>query len=207
VSDCTTVWLIRHGTPDGAEGRCYGRYDIPLSSAGIEQAGRLASRLEVERLARVYASPLRRALDTARIIAESHDVPVEPAGSFVEIHFGDFEGLTYDEIQARFPEAFQLWMEQPANVQFPNGECFQDMRVRVLRAMDSVVAYHPAESVAIVTHAGVIRLLIAEALSIPHSQIFRLAQDYAALNRIDYFDHGPVVQLMNSQPDVVAHRI
>src|SRR5262249_28752891 len=109
---------------------------------------------------------------------------------------------SYDEIQTRFPEMFQLWMEQPTAVRFPNGEDFPGMRRRVVNAVDMVVTRHSAKSIAVVTHAGVVRLLIAEALSIPDSRIFRLAQRYGALNRIDYSDHGAIVQLINDCPTI-----
>src|SRR5215831_34635 len=132
------VWLIRHGTPEGADGRCYGRHDIPLSGVGVEEAGTVARYLATERLTHVYTSPLRRALDTARIIAEPHSLTVEQIDGLAEIHFGDFEGLSYDEIRTQFRETYQLWMERPVEVRFPNGESFHEMRERVLAAMNGV---------------------------------------------------------------------
>jgi len=71
------------------------------------------------------------------------------------------------------------------------------MRVRVLGVLELILSRHPKETIVIVTHAGVIRLMLATALSMPDDQIFRLAQDYGAINRIKYFIHGPVVELMN----------
>ena len=136
-------------------------------------------------------------MGTARIVAEPHGLTVEIMDAFAEIHFGDFEGLTYEKIQERYPDIFQSWMERPTETRFPTGESFGEMRGRVLDALEVVLARHPKQSVAIVAHAGVVRLLLAEALSIPHHQIFRLAQRHAAINRINYFDHGAIVELIN----------
>src|SRR5262249_34499435 len=145
----------------------------------------------------VYASPLCRALETARILAAPHEASVETMPGLAEIHFGDFEGLSYDEIQARFPGIYQQWMDQPTAVCFPNGEDFQKLRRRALARLSSILTRHAGQSVAVVTHAGVVRILLADALGIPDSHIFRLAQDYAAVNRIDYGHHVPVVKLIN----------
>jgi alpha-ribazole phosphatase len=197
MKEPTIVWLVRHGLPEGMEGRCYGQTDVPLSAQGMQQASAIATQLATERLTHIYSSPLRRALDTARVIAEQHHAPVEILHGISEIHFGDFEGLRYEEIQMRYPATFQSWMEKPTETQFPKGEHFRDLRQRVLAALDLMLTRHQGCSIAIVSHSGVIRLLIAKALSIPDSEMFRLAQRYAALNRIDYFEHGAMVQLMN----------
>lgn len=193
----TTVWLIRHGEPDGMESRCYGRCDIGLSEKGFRQARLLAGRLAREPLAHIYSSPLRRAIQTAEAIAEHHQLPIEPVDAFVEIHFGDFEGLNYDEIQKRYPDLYQSWMEHPTETRFPNGETFQEMRQRVLLEWAVLLPRHPKRSIAIVAHGGVIRTIVAQALSLPDSRIFAIGQRYAAINRIDYFERGPLVDLFN----------
>ena len=203
MSATTTVWLIRHAATESMEGRCYGWLDVPLSQDGIDQAENLARHLARSRLDAVYASPLRRALETARIVARRHDVSVETIQGLAEIHFGDFEGLSYDEIQERFPEIYQQWMDQPTVVRFPNGEDLPGLRRRAMAALHSLAARHAGESVAVVTHAGVVRIVLADALGIPDSHIFRLAQDYAAVNRIDYADHGATVKLVNGYKEEV----
>jgi alpha-ribazole phosphatase len=197
MNEPTTIWLVRHGLPEGADGHCYGQHDIPLSPEGIRQANEISKQLENQPLSHVYSSALRRAVETARVLAEPHHLTVHAIDEFAEIHFGDFEGLTYEEIRARYPDAFRDWMERPTETRFPNGESFSEMRTRVLRALELLLARHQQQSIAIVAHAGVVRILVAEALSIPHHQIFRLAQRYAAINRIDYFDHGAIVELIN----------
>lgn len=193
----TTVWLVRHALAEGNSGRCCGRSDIPLAPEGLRQARAIAEKLSRESIAQVYASQLRRAVETARILAEPHGVSVRTMEELAEIDFGDLEGLTFEEIERRYPDAFRSWMTEPTQTQFPNGESFSQMRARVLGALKALLARHKNESIAVVTHAGVIRLLLGEALQIPENQIFRLAQRDGAINRIDYFDHGAMVQLVN----------
>jgi broad specificity phosphatase PhoE len=125
MSATTTVWLIRHGVTESTEGRCYGWHDVPLSQAGIEQATNLAKQFARSRLDAVYASPLRRDLETARILAAPHDVLVQTLQGLAEIHFGDFEGLSYDEIQERFPDLYQRWIT-PQPCVFPTAKIFRN---------------------------------------------------------------------------------
>jgi len=193
----TTIWLIRHGLTDGADDRCCGRYDVRLSADGIRQAKAIATRLARESIANVYSSHLSRAVETARIVVEPHGLPFRTLDELAEMNFGDLEGLRYEEIQQRYPDIFHSWMTRPTETRFPNGESFTQMKARVLRALDLLLYRHRNQSIAIITHAGVIRLMLAQALCIPDNQIFRLEQGYGAINRIEYFDHGPVVQLMN----------
>ena len=191
----TRVWLIRHGEPAGVRGRCYGKLDIGLSDVGRSQIERTAEYLRTEPVAAIYASPRRRTMESARIIAGPHDCH-EDAG-LCEIDFGDFEGLPYDEIAARYPAIYRHWMESPTEVQFPNGESFTEMRLRVLRAFEAIRRRHEGHTVAIVTHGGVIRIVLARALEMPDHCLFRLAQDYAAMNLLVWIEGVPIVEKMN----------
>jgi alpha-ribazole phosphatase/probable phosphoglycerate mutase len=145
----------------------------------------------------VYSSGLSRASETARILAEQHGLSVSIVESLAEIHFGDLEGLTYEEIEERYPKVFRSWMERPLETHFPNGESFAQMRARVLPAMNSLLRRHENECIVVVAHAGVIRTIIGNVLQLPDDHIFRLAQRYGAINRISYFDGRAVLELMN----------
>jgi alpha-ribazole phosphatase/probable phosphoglycerate mutase len=193
----TTVWLLRHTATDAEAGRCYGRQDIPLSAEGIQHAETIAREFQPQSISRVYSSTLRRASETARIVAARERWTVDTLDGLREIDFGDLEGLSFDEIEQRFPDVFKSWMETPAETRFPNGESFKRMQTRVLTAMQSILERHRQESILIVTHTGVIRVILGQALGIPDGRIFRLGQQFGAINRIDYFEEGPVVQLMN----------
>jgi len=167
------------------KGRCCGRFDAPLSAEGIEQAKRAAEQLARESISKMYSSNLERAFRTAQIVAEPHGLAVEKVDDLAEMHFGDLEGMTYEEAEERFPAVYRSWMTRPIETQFPNGESFQQMQVRVFQAFDSIVRRHPNESISIVAHAGVNRILLCRALSISETEMFQLAQPHCAVNRIE----------------------
>jgi alpha-ribazole phosphatase len=197
----TRVWLIRHGqTAEGARHRCHGSLDIALSETGRAQMTQAAEYLKAEPISMVYTSPLSRALDSARVLADVRSCPVEVLPDLREIGFGDFEGLAYDEIAARYPDIYRQWMETPTEVRFPNGETFAEMRVRVLKAFEAIHSLRQEQTVAIVSHGGVNRILIAWALQMPDNCLFRLAQDYGAINLLVLEESLPAVLLLNYRP-------
>jgi len=194
----TRFWLVRHGEiEDSARGRCYGSLDVGLSPNGRRRMARVAEMLQDEPIAAVFSSPRRRALESAGVIAAARACPCEVVPALREIDFGDFEGLGYDEIAARYPAEYQRWMEEPAKVTFPNGENFPLLRARVLDAFGTLAEQRAGETVAVVTHGGVIRALLAWALGMPDDCIFRLAQDYGAVNLLVLTDGTPSVRLLN----------
>jgi alpha-ribazole phosphatase/probable phosphoglycerate mutase len=199
----TRFWLIRHGEPaEEMRQRCYGSLDVGLSETGRAQMAQVAEDLRAEPIAAIYSSPLSRALESARIFAAVHGCAVEVVADLRELDFGDLEGLAYDEIAARYPDFYREWMARPTEVRFPNGESFSEMQGRVLRAFDAIQQMQQRQTVAIVSHGGVNRILLAWALQIPNDCLFRLAQDYAAASLVVIVDDLPSVQLMNRQPSV-----
>ncbi len=193
----TTVWLVRHGQVDGVDGRCYGRHDVPLSAEGIQQANEAAKQLASEFILHIYSSNLCRAIQTAEIVARPHGLTVQTAADLAEMNFGDLEGMRYEDIASQFPDVFRSWTTRPTETQLPNGENFQQMSCRVLGALNVILERHRNESIAIVAHAGVLRIVLCRALSIPENEFFHLALPHGAINRIDYFEKGPVVELIN----------
>src|SRR5262245_9658495 len=187
----TTLWLVRHGEAEGVSNRCCGHLDPRLSAAGVLQANAVAHRLADETISKVYASTSSRAVETAQILAQPHGLSVQTIADLREMHFGDLEGLTYDEIERGWPDIFQSWMSRPTETQFPNGESFGQMRKRVLEALDSLLKSQKNEAIVVVTHSGVIRAILGSLLSIPDREIFRLGQKHGALNRVHYSDSGP----------------
>jgi len=195
----TNVWLIRHAEPSAAvRGRCYGSLDVELSAAGRAQAAQLAELLKAEPLAAVYSSPRIRAIQTAEAVAAPHGLAISIRPALREIDFGDFEGRTYDEIAASHPDLYRQWMETPTEVRFPRGESFAQVRERVLGVFVPLLTQHENQSIAIVTHGGVVRIILADALGIPPRNIFRVGQRYAALSRIRYLGDHASVELVNA---------
>ncbi|HEY2936172.1 MAG TPA: histidine phosphatase family protein, partial [Gaiellaceae bacterium] len=119
--------LIRHADPaEEARGRCYGSFDVGLSGRGREQARELAGALAGARLDAVYASPRRRALETAVALVPEPIVDER----LRELDFGEFEGRTYEEIAESHPDVYRRWMETPTEVRFPGGESYAELRSR-----------------------------------------------------------------------------
>ena len=189
---------MRHGEPElSVRGRCYGSLDIGLSSEGERQMEVVARMLSHEPFAVIYTSPRLRCKQSATILSAVHNCPVETVDAFSEIDFGEFEGCSYEDIETRYPDLYREWMEHPTEIQFPGGESLDAMWTRVTEAASALRTRHSGQSIALVTHGGVIRILIAETLAMPREYIFRVAQRYAAVNLIWYFGMSSVVELMN----------
>jgi alpha-ribazole phosphatase len=188
--------LIRHAEPDeSARGRSYGRLDIPLSAAGRAQAAEIAETLGKARLDAIFASPLRRAIDTAAPLAEARVLMVSTHDGLRELDFGALEGLTFDEIAREHPELYERWMTDPTETRFPDGESFAELRERALGAAAEIRSQH--ERAAIVAHGGVTRAILADALEMPARAIFRLDQPYGAISVVDWIEETAIVRALN----------
>jgi alpha-ribazole phosphatase len=194
----TRVIVIRHPEPvESAAGRCYGSLDVELSAAGLAHAASLAVALRGAGLAGVYSSPRARARLAAEAVAELHGLPAVVADDLRELDFGEFEGRTYDDIQREFPQLYRQWMHAPTTVRFPGGESYADLRRRVVAATARMRAEHAGQAVAVVTHGGAARAVLAEALGMPDEAIFAIDQSYGAVNVIDWFGDRPLVRMVN----------
>ncbi len=197
----TRVVLCRHGETDpSALGRFCGELDAGLSPRGAAEADALAAALVGELPVALFTSPARRARETAERIGSRLGLEpiVEPR--LREIDFGELDGLPFEEVEARWPELYGEWLRAPTRVQFPGGECYRDLRRRAVDALADVTALHPGRTAVIVTHAGVIRALIATWLSLPDEAVFRIDQRYASVNVVDWPDGTPVLRLLNGPP-------
>jgi broad specificity phosphatase PhoE len=156
----TTIVLVRHGETDwNRERRFQGHADTHLNDVGRRQALELAEALRDERLGAVYTSPLRRASDTARIVADALGLDVRELAALREIDVGDWQGLTVDEIRARYPERVDVaWRSG-----WRNGETHEQLADRVVPALLELARRHPGERVLGVTHAGPIRAALMAA--------------------------------------------
>jgi probable phosphoglycerate mutase len=156
-----TRWLlVRHGKTRNPENRCYGWRDIPMDETGARAMAELAERLRDAHLDAVLCSDLARTRAGAAYFAAPRDLTVEAIPELREIHFGDIEGLTFAEAEARFPETTRRWVERPEAVKFPNGECFDDVCARVVPWCERRTARGAGERALFVTHSGTIRAML-----------------------------------------------
>jgi alpha-ribazole phosphatase/probable phosphoglycerate mutase len=194
----TRLYLIRHGqVADGHTHLYHGHNDIHLSPKGVEQLENLARQLESAPLAAIYASDLTRSLEGAQVLCRGRDLEPVIIPEFREINFGMWEGLSFEEIAARFPEELQARFQDLAQFRIPGGESLMDVRERALPRLRELIKQHPGQPLAVVAHAGVNRVILSEALGVPFNNLFRLDQSYGCLNIIDYFPDLAVVRLIN----------
>lgn len=165
----TTLYLIRHGETDwNLNGRWQGHVDVPLNSVGYKQAGLLAQRLRAEgvHIDVIYSSDLARAYQTAWALSEAVGKPVELLPALREIDLGTWGGLTRDEIRERYPVEFAL-LEQGQDIPRGGAENLAMLRKRVVEVTEALIGQHSGETLALVTHGGPIRMLLAHAADEP----------------------------------------
>jgi broad specificity phosphatase PhoE len=161
----TTVYLARHGESDwNVERRWQGHADRPLTERGREQAEALAARLADVDLDAIYSSDLRRAWETAEAVGRARGLEVVRLPELREVHVGSWCGLTRDECAERFPEAFGRW--QAGGFGWEDGESYEEMGERILRAVRRLAGRHPDGAILVVSHGGPIRAVHAEALGV-----------------------------------------
>lgn len=190
MADVTRLYLARHGaTQLSAEDRFSGAGGVELSDEGRAQAELLGERLTRERVCAIYSSPLSRALDTAKPIASACRLGVETRDGLREISHGHWEGMTRADVEARFPEEYSAWEEDPFTFAPTNGESGVAVLARALPVIREIVTRHVGERVAVVSHKATIRLVLCSLLGFdPRGYRDRLDQAPACLNVLDFRD-------------------
>jgi probable phosphoglycerate mutase len=182
--------MVRHGaTVLSAEDRFAGATDVELSEEGREQTGRLAERLSHEKISAVYASPLARTVETARILAAPHDLEVQTCDGFREVSHGHWEGMKRRDVEKEFPDEMAEWEKDPYTFAPAGGESGLAVTARALPALIDLVREHPGENILVVSHKATIRLLLSSLLGFdPRRYRDNLDQKPAALNIVDFRD-------------------
>lgn len=190
----TTTLLLRHGqTALSIERRFAGRGNFPLTEAGRRQANAAARRLAARGgIDLIVTSPLQRALRTAEAVAAATGAPLSVADDLIETDFGDWEGLSFAEAAARWPERLDAWLGS-ADVAPPGGESFAATARRVLTVTDRLLAEHQYRTLLLVSHVTPIKTLACRALLAPLAALFRMQLDVASLCEIAWFTDGPAV--------------
>ena len=164
-STTTRVFMVRHGaTVLSAEDRFAGSTDVLLSDQGREQTRRLSHRLSKEKVAAIYASPLVRTVETARILAEPHKLEVQTRDGLREISHGRWEQMTRPEVEERFPEEAAEWEKDPYTFAPEGGESGLTVTARSLPVLLELVRAHTGEVILLVSHKATIRLLLSSLL-------------------------------------------
>lgn len=148
----------------------------------------------------IYSSDLIRAVKSAEVLAGFFSLPIVSLVDLRERNFGVWEGMTFTEIKERYHREFEAWADNPVRFSPPGGESTEAVRDRTMKALNGILDRHQGETVAVVAHGGVNRVILAEVMGMPLEHIFRIEQDYAAVNIIEYWDRYPVVKLLNGRP-------
>lgn len=190
--------LVRHGnTQLNSAERFWGHTDVELGADGVQQAERVRDHLAGENINAVYASDLKRAIVTAEIIASAHHLDITICPELRETNFGEFEGLTFKEINRRYPELSKMWSNWDLKLKFPGGESIDELIARVIKFPCRLEQHKPEETILIVAHSASLRLLICHLLGIKLEHWRQLRLDLASFSRLDTYPQGAILSLLN----------
>jgi broad specificity phosphatase PhoE len=177
--------LIRHGQTvwhsDGVE-RAEGRAEVDLDEVGIRQARATAARLNPWEISAVYSSPLKRAFSTASILAARRGLTVQPEPGLIDIDY---------------PTVYDLWLKRPHQVSFPGGEGLADIRKRAVSTVETLAPKHDGQTVVLVSHKVVIKVLLCHFLGLGDTHFWRFQQGFCALNVVEVDGKSVVLHLIN----------
>ena len=194
----TRFILVRHGQTEWNRfQRFRGRVDIDLDETGLRQVEATADRITRWEVKAIYSSPLKRSMTTARIIAHRLGLEVQPMEGINDMDFGRWQGLSIAEVREQYPELFDLWRFSPERLKIPEGETLEQVRTRVAACVDEVAAKHDGETVALVSHRVVCKVLLCYLLGSDNSHFWQIAQDATAINLFEVWEGRFTVWLVN----------
>lgn len=156
----TTLYLLRHGTTAAnLEKRFAGRTEEPVHPHGIPQIERVGQGLVDKKIIRIYTGPLRRTRQSAEILREILKAPVCIDNGLNEIAIPHWDGLTKDEIRARFGPEYPTWLESPHAFHSPGCEPLAEVQNRAVTCAERMLAEHQGESVVVISHLIILRCL------------------------------------------------
>lgn len=173
--------FVRHAATEMA-GRFCGHSDPDLNPLGRTQLAELVSSLAGEQIDRVYSSDLKRARSTAHALAVAHDVALEARPALREIHFGEWEGLSWEEIEQRDSAYAQRWLAEFPRLPAPSGETFPAFEARVLGAVNDLLDQQTGP-IAVVSHAGVLRVVLQHFCGRSQPEAWRETESYCCVVR------------------------
>lgn len=194
----TRFILIRHGQTEwNRVERFRGRLDIPLNETGLRQAEAVARSLANMGIAAIYSSRLRRARQTADAIGAVLGLPVNSMDELIDFDYGDWQGLSPREVEARYHDLHHQWFNDPADVQIPGGETLNGVRGRVTQGLGHLLNQHPDETIVLVTHKVICKVFLLAILDIDNSRYWRLEQDNGAISIFEHHYGRYVLTSMN----------
>lgn len=202
----TELILVRHGETEWNKSlRFQGQQDIGLNEVGLEQADKVSNFLARWEIDLVYSSDLKRAYSTAIKIAEPHGFEVKKSPGLREMNFGSWEGLSYKDIRARYPDIVEKWFDDPTSTHPPGGEWVKEFQKRIVKTVEGILAESKGKRIVIVTHGGPIRVYLANLLGMPVRLYWRLEVDNCSVSIVKFYENNPVLKLLNSTGHLCDH--
>ena len=201
------IILVRHGQTEwNRVERFRGRTEITLDDTGLAQAEATGARLSQMGLSAIYSSPLTRAMQTAEAIARQCGLAVAPFLDIIDVDYGAWQGLTLAQAQQYDPQAFAEWRHHPESARFPGGESLEEVRRRGQRAIDSILPRHADQTVALVTHVAVCRMLALHLLDVDSSHFWNVLLDNCGVSIFEMRNGIPVATTINDTCHLERHQ-
>ena len=176
------LFLIRHTSLQVPSGICYGQSNIDVASSFMNEALVTQQKLIGSPFDAIYASPLQRCLKLANSLNLGEPMT---DNRLMELNFGDWEMSAWDDIPRDF---FDVWAHNYADLAPPNGETFSQLQQRGIHFLEEVLTQYPTGNIAVITHGGMIRALLAHVLNMPLKGLFRFTIDYGSITQLEFGD-------------------
>ena len=200
----TTIYLIRHGqTAWNREEVFRGRADIPLNETGRKEALLTGEYLKGVKMDSVCSSSLSRAVETAEAIARCQDREVQILDGLIDIDFGRWQGVSHEEVREKYGELYRQWKDTPHLVRFPGGESLEEVRERSLRAIHEAILNHAEETLVMVSHRVVNKIVLCGLLGLDNSHFWQIGQDTGCINILE-FGEGFTLRRLNDSSHLAA---
>ena len=194
----TRLVVVRHGRTEwNRVERFRGRANIELDEVGIKQAEAVATRGAEWQISAVYSSPLSRALTTAEKLARPLKLEVMLLPDIIDIDYGDWQGMSPEEVAAKYGDLYLTWLNSPHKVKFPGGESLAEIRERAASAVNDLIAQYPKETIVLVSHKVVCQILILSLLGLDNSHFWEITQDVCAINLFEVRSGVPSTLFLN----------
>ncbi|MDH5257189.1 MAG: histidine phosphatase family protein [Gammaproteobacteria bacterium] len=184
----TNITFLRHGQTDFPTNRIYcdDIEDPELNENGLNQAKSAANTLKAQNIRKIYCSPAKRTMMTAKEVVDVTGAELEIVPDWVERRFGKWEGMYFKEVEETFSDEYLLWKQDMVNYTPEGGETINDVKARLAKSLSTIRSKHINENILIVTHVGPIRISLCQAMSIPLQNYRQIRIDYASMSRVDY---------------------
>lgn len=197
----TSFFLIRHGHTEPVEhGRLYNDPAVELTAKGINQAHKIADWLTTQDAECLLSSKAIRVVSTAKIVSELIKLDTELVPDLNEWDVGAWEGSSYLEIKKTKPDEYFHWVEDPIENKPPAGESIRDLYNRSVLVLDKMIESHPGKKIALISHAGVIRSILAHALGMPLINFWRISIPAGSVSRVDFSPNYATVHFVALMP-------